>query len=292
MAEPTWHVRLNDEVVGPMSEAELCDLARRGGIGADTPVSQDSSRWIEAQDVPGIVFCRARPSTIVNTQPNALNTSGLTIHPAWMFGGIALGIVGLMLLGFVGLMFVVAVTSPPNEAQREDPRSLAPATATNDIRRSEPEQARPIRYSSSKPIAPVSRRRKPVQAARLNLRWVDATRELMPLAQQLTPEQRAALGLVALASGADIYGARIYLTNTGNVPIRVYPPNLRIHFGGETAIVYTINDYRFLRPTVLQPGDSTSGLVTYTARMDIGAVIRTGGGEMSYQDPTIQVSYE
>jgi len=58
----------------------------------------------------------------------------------------------------------------------------------------------------------------------------------------------------------DIYGARVSLTNSGNVPIRVYPENLRVHFGGETAGVYTINDYRFLRPTVLQPGESVSGL--------------------------------
>ena len=127
--------------------------------------------------------------------------------------------------------------------------------------------------------------------ARLALRCADATDELLPVAQRLSQQEQAALGMMALATGMDIYGARVSLTNTGSVPIRVYPQNLRVHFGNETAFVYTIDDHRFLRPTVLQPGASTSGLVTYTARMDIGASMRLGGGGMSYDDSTIEVTY-
>lgn len=127
--------------------------------------------------------------------------------------------------------------------------------------------------------------------ARLQFSWVDATEELMRMVQQLTPDEQALLGLAVLTTGSDFYGARIYLANTGNMPIRVGPEKVIIHFGGEAATVSTGNDRRFLRQTTLQPGQSTNGLVAFHARMDIGAAIRLGGGAMSYEDPTIEVVY-
>ena len=132
----------------------------------------------------------------------------------------------------------------------------------------------------------------PTGAARLSVSWSDATAELIAVTQQMTAQERAALGITVLATGMDIYAARINIRNSGSVPVRVYPQNLAIHFGDETAQVYTINDPKFLRAQILQPGASTTGLVCYTARVDIGAAIRTGGGAMSYTDPTIEVNYD
>ncbi|WP_145260570.1 hypothetical protein [Planctomycetes bacterium Pan216] len=128
--------------------------------------------------------------------------------------------------------------------------------------------------------------------ARLNFRWGDATSELIAIVQRLPPEDRLAVGLGALATGVDIYGARVQLTNTGNVPLRIFPQNILIHFGGETTEVYTFPHQLFLRPTILQPNDQVEGVVAYSARMDIGAAIRLGSGEMSYRDPTILVTYD
>lgn len=128
--------------------------------------------------------------------------------------------------------------------------------------------------------------------SRINLRWSDGTPQLYPLMQNYTEEQRALLGFSALVSGVDIYAANIRLTNTGNIPVRVSPGNIRIHFGGEVTPVYTMNDFRFLQPSTLQPGESVTGLATYPARIDIGRAIRLGNGKMSYEDPSLQVTYE
>lgn len=131
---------------------------------------------------------------------------------------------------------------------------------------------------------------KDVTVATLRMQWHDETASLTTFASQISPEQRALLGLAAIASGMDIYGARVNLTNTGNIPIRIFPQNILIHFGSQSATVYTCADFRFLQPCVLDPGQSTSGLVSFTASMDVGAAIRLGQGRMSYSDPSINVT--
>ena len=89
--------------------------------------------------------------------------------------------------------------------------------------------------------------------------------------------------------GFDIYGARVTLTNTGQTSIQVTPEKLQIVFGDEAASVFVADDPRFLKPTLLRPGQAASGLVMSEARVDIGAAIRLGEGEMSYVDPNLDV---
>ena len=63
MSSAGWYIRLGDQVLGPLSEAELRDLALRGSVTAQTPVSQDKINWTEAVAVQGMVFGAARPPT-------------------------------------------------------------------------------------------------------------------------------------------------------------------------------------------------------------------------------------
>lgn len=127
--------------------------------------------------------------------------------------------------------------------------------------------------------------------ARLNVTGRDATLEMHNSVTFLSPEEKFLLGEEVLRTGIDTYAASIRMTNTGTVPIRVFPQNLSVHFGGESAIVTVVNHPRFLTSTVLAPGTSIEGLVLYQARVDIGAAMRSGRGGLSYDDRTIDVTY-
>ncbi len=128
--------------------------------------------------------------------------------------------------------------------------------------------------------------------ARLRVSGRDGTGELQQIVGSLTDAEVLALGLGVLLTGVDIYAVRVRLTNTGNVPIRVYPENIGVHFGGESARVTTVNHARFLQRGVLDPGFSVEGLVMYQARIDIGAAMRLTGGGLSYNDDSIEVLYD
>lgn len=143
----------------------------------------------------------------------------------------------------------------------------------------------PANYNPPPAYAP------PVSVARLNVAGNDGTAELQQLAAGMTRGEAIALGLGVVLTGVDTYAARIRITNTGTVPVRVYPENLAVHFGSEAAGVTTINHPRFLQRGVLQPGYYFEGLVMYQARIDIGAAMRLAGGGLSYNDDTIQVTY-
>lgn len=279
MSDDHWFFQHGDEVLGPVSKSELCDIARRGGITSETSVSQDRTAWIKASDVSGLVIGpRQREPVAV---PNA---PGNRRPRAWARVGVVAGCVGVVVTGLVVLFVIAIAFNAPSatEGSGEWVQAFKPALDNSESGSRIPVSGPPQRTDRPEPVA----------IARLNLRWIDATDELLPIAQQLSPSEQAALGLAALATGADIYAARVTLSNTGNIPIRCFPENLRIHFGDETAAVYTINDRRFLQRCVVQPGQSASGLVTFTARMDIGAAIRLGNGGMSYADSTIHVTYD
>jgi len=128
------------------------------------------------------------------------------------------------------------------------------------------------------------------QIARLNVVGQDATNELQVLAAQLSNEEKMALGFAVLLTGSDIYAARVRIANTGPVPVRVFPGNIRIHCGQGATEVTTLDHPAFLPSGILQPGYSCEGLVVYEAPVDVGAAIRFGAGGLSYEDPTIQVT--
>ena len=127
--------------------------------------------------------------------------------------------------------------------------------------------------------------------AKINVSGREATEELQPLVARLTDEQKVAFGVAALMTDSDIYAARVRITNTGDVPVRVFPENLRIHYGQASTGITTGPYDGFLQGGVLAPNYYFEGLVLFRAQVDIGAAIRLGSGAVSYQDTTIEVTY-
>jgi len=215
-------------------------------------------------------------------------------------------------LRWVGRFLVLAIVigglrwytgySSSQHKDRDERASVAGAPASRDsesIKNSDPREHKPVpktdqnqsklHYNYDYLIERESAANK-ASRAQLKLRWTEATPELLPLIEHLTPQQKAAWGLAAIGSGFDIYAARVTLINIGHLPVDVSPTKLRIHFGQEAARVFVANDPQFLKPTRLHRGQLTSGLVMFTARADIGAAIRLGEGEMSYADPEVTTS--
>ena len=63
MSSTTWFVRLDDQVLGPIPDADLRNRAPWGSVTDKTPVSSDGANWVEAAAVAGIVFGPALPPT-------------------------------------------------------------------------------------------------------------------------------------------------------------------------------------------------------------------------------------
>ncbi len=75
-ANELW-VRLHDETIGPVSAAEIRELARIGRIGPDTSVSADGQRWLPASKIKGLVFGAASAGTSQQEMaPRARATDG------------------------------------------------------------------------------------------------------------------------------------------------------------------------------------------------------------------------
>lgn len=146
-----------------------------------------------------------------------------------------------------------------------------------------PAPAHPATPRIDAPLTPV---------ARLNVTGTDGTAELQQLAAGITPDEATALGRGVAPTGVDAYAARVRIANTGTVPVRVFPENIAVHYGGESAGATTVPHPRFLPCDVLRPGCVVEGLVLYRARIDIGAALRLAGGGLSYDDGTVAVTYD
>lgn len=214
------------------------------------------------------------------------------------FGGLVL--IAVLALRFYTMLARPESSEPPHHTSKT--KSSTPKTASSPSRRftsrddsegrTTPdselnydyllERGRPSKQSTA--IAKSTR-------PRVTMRWVEATEQLMAIVARMTPQQQAALGVAALTSGFDIYGAQVTLTNIGQRSVQVSPAKLRVHFGNETALVSVGTDRVFLKPMLLPPGRSVTGLVMFTARADIGAAIRFGDGAMSYRDSNVDVNY-
>ncbi len=111
-----------------------------------------------------------------------------------------------------------------------------------------------------------------VGIARLNATGVDGTAELRRLCGGLTQIDVIALGLDIALTGKDTYAARVRLTNTGTVPVRVRPERPTVHFGGRAAAVTTIDHPDFLAGGILDPGYYHEGLGRVDASGPVGRV--------------------
>jgi hypothetical protein len=125
-------------------------------------------------------------------------------------------------------------------------------------------------------------------SACLNVQWSDGTPQLQQLATQ---DEAALAGVSLLLTGTDLYAAKVRLTNTGEVPIRVFPENIRLHHDSESLTVMTIDHPAFLNRCVLAPGESVQGLIGYRAAVEVGAAMRLGDGTLSYSDSSLLVTY-
>lgn len=258
---PNWYCRINGRDHGPYTAEQLAAFARERRLSPLDFVREGDGAWLPASQVHWLKFMPIAPPapsmTGVPASAPAQSRETPAIAP-WVLVG--MGAIAVVCVG--GLVILVAFTS----AGRGQVDAVAPQAV--DV---EPTNVAPV--------------------ARLRVSGRDATGELQSLVASLPDEQKALLGLMALASGEDIYAAQITLVNTGALPVQVYPQNLSIHYGKDSTAVKTYDHPRFLRACILQPGEYAQGLVIYSARMDVGAAIRLGGGALAYADPTIEVEY-
>jgi len=126
---------------------------------------------------------------------------------------------------------------------------------------------------------------------RLNLRWdVDGNAMQSLLAQlPLTDEHKTGLFVNALATGMDVYAARVTITNTGNSPVSFLPGRIRVRDGsGGDLVAQSLDRPGFLGPTVIGPNQYVQGLMLFQAPITDVAL---GKVLMSYEDPEVRMSY-
>jgi hypothetical protein len=289
---------------GPFSAEYLHAELAAGRVGWQTPACRvGESVWQPLLRTPG--FGPVTPSATVPSDavpPPCGNTPSASPQaaarpapkrpfPGWKWGGGG-GVAVAVILGLLRLSGCGKPTYQPIPPATKPPPGLTtPSQKT-------PPPAQPVPpspggmdqwasvFDNSSPSG-----RAPAQAARLAVSCRDGTADLQTMAKGLSKRELTALGLAAVLTGTDVYGAKVTITNTGNVPIRVFPENVQIHFGKESTGVTTAPDSRFLRACVLKPGESTEGLVMYEAAVEIGAAMRLGSGKFSYTDPSVEVVY-
>lgn len=94
-----------------------------------------------------------------------------------------------------------------------------------------------------------------------------------------------------LRSGQDIYVVRVRLFNTGNVPVRIHPQNIKVFYGNgfsRYVSVIPVTDNRFLQPDILKTNHYIDKPVIFTAPLGLKLPrdIRMG-----YADNSIRVTY-
>ncbi|MBW4645587.1 MAG: hypothetical protein KME23_21805 [Goleter apudmare HA4340-LM2] len=94
-----------------------------------------------------------------------------------------------------------------------------------------------------------------------------------------------------LRSGQDIYVVKVRLFNTGNVPLRIHPQNIKVFYGNRfsrSISVIPVTDNRFLQPDILKTNHYIDKPVIFTAPIGLKLPrdIRMG-----YADNSIRVTY-
>jgi hypothetical protein len=59
MKSNRWHLKLKGYTLGPLTSSELMDLAEKGTITPETPVSPDEIKWTNAGSIHGLTFDRS-----------------------------------------------------------------------------------------------------------------------------------------------------------------------------------------------------------------------------------------
>jgi hypothetical protein len=250
--EPTWHYRQGDEEGGPVSRDELRRLAESGRLKASSFVrSDDDPAWQPAG------LCTEFREAFITSPPPPLPPAlplPAQVKPIWPW--VAGAVVMLGIPAAIVLLIALLGNTERSPAEESIPSEVvAGGSPTAEERSASP----PLTISGE-----------------------DATEDLIQMMAEMTEEQQTAIGLQYLATRQDFYGARIRITNRGDVPIRVRPENVRLHLQGDTVGVSSSRDSRFLRTTLLEPGRYVEGLVVYRAHREAGAAMRLGSGRISY----------
>lgn len=246
--QSTWHYRQGAAERGPVSTDELRRLAESGRINASSFVGNDQEpTWRPAGT------CTELRGAFSQSLPPPLPPPPLPTKPIWPWVASAAALLCLPAGGVVSLALL-------GGTERSTETESVPAAVVVD---SSPTAAERL-------------------SAPLTIGGEDATEELIRMMAEMSEEQQAAIGVHYLTTRQDFYGARIRITNHGDVPLWVRPENIRLHLQGETVGVSSSRDPRFLRTTLLQPGRYVEGLVVYRAHREAGAAMRLGSGRVSY----------
>lgn len=246
--EATWHYRQGAAERGPVSTDELRRLAENGRINASSFVRNDQElTWRPAGT------CTELREACSQSPPPPVPPPPLPTKPIWPWVAGAAALLSLP-AGAVVLLALLGGTERSTETESV-PTEVVVGSSPTAAERS---------------------------AAPLTISGEDATEELIRMMAEMTEEQQAAIGVHYLTTGQDFYGARIRITNRGDVPLWVRPENVRLHLQGDTVGVSSSRDPRFLRTTLLQPGRYIEGLVVYRAHPEAGTAMRLGSGRISY----------
>lgn len=291
---------------GPFSAAHLHAELAAGRVGWQTPACRvGESVWQPLLHTPGVgpsvphdpvpsggVPPSPPDSDIPAAEPNATaRPAPRRLTSVWKWGGGG----GVAVAVVVAILRLSGCGKPTDQPTR--PLTKPPPGLTTPSQKSPP-TAQPVPPTpggmdqwASVFDTPSPSGQEPAPVARLTVSCRDGTADLQAMAKGLSKRELTALGLSVVLTGTDVYGATVTITNSGTVPVRVYPENVRVHFGKESAGVTTAADPRFLRACVLRPKESASGLVMYQAEIEIGAAVRLGRGQFSYTDPSVEVVY-
>ncbi|KST65215.1 hypothetical protein [Mastigocoleus testarum] len=125
--------------------------------------------------------------------------------------------------------------------------------------------------------------------ARLNFSWRIAPFELAAVGMSIILKgKKSDFDALArlLASGHDLYVVRVRLHNTGNLPLRVYPQNIKVYYRNGSTSVIPVPDYRFLQPDILRPGYYIDKPVLFIAPSGLNLLRDV---RMGYRDSSIRV---
>jgi hypothetical protein len=87
------------------------------------------------------------------------------------------------------------------------------------------------------------------------------------------------------AAGYDLYIIKVRLTNTGDIPLRIYPQNITAYYSDRAFTAVQFDDNRFLQADVLQPNYKIDTLAAFIAPKDLSL----NDFKVGYRDNTIEV---
>jgi GYF domain 2 len=96
-----WHVQLGEETFGPLTTDELNQLARKGCVTRETPISSDAANWTAANSFKELEF---GPSSVAASNPPRAGAEKSSTIGSWLVHGVTGAAFTLAILVLVGLL--------------------------------------------------------------------------------------------------------------------------------------------------------------------------------------------